>query len=156
VRKQKNVANLNLLPVMNLVTILIPLLLMGAQLMNLAVVDTTLPAICSSCELEAVEEEPLNLGLRISDTGLRLTGADKILDDPTIPCESGACSGLESYNFSALQDRLRQVKSAHPGEEALVVVPDESVPYEVIIGAIDAARQTGERLLFPSVTISGG
>ena len=156
VRKPKTVANLNLLPVMNLVTILIPLLLMGAQLMNLAVVDTTLPAICSSCERDEGTEARLSLSLLISADGLRLEGADRLLDEPSIPCTTGHCASLESYDFALLQERLRQVKDAHPDEEALILVPSEHVPYEVIIGAMDAARQLDDRLLFPAVTISGG
>lgn len=36
---------LDLIPIMNLVTILIPFLIMAAQFVNLAVIDSTLPAI---------------------------------------------------------------------------------------------------------------
>ena len=155
-RKPKSVADLNLLPVMNLITILIPLLLMGAQLMNLAVVDTTLPAICSSCDKDESPEKRLNLRLLISEGGLSLKGADPVLDEASIPCALSQCTSLESYDFAALQDKLRRIKEAHPDEETLILVPGEQVPYEVIIAAMDAARQVGDRLLFPAVTISGG
>ena len=155
-RKPKSSENLNLLPVMNLVTILIPLLLMGAQMMNLAVVDTTLPAICSDCDLEP-KPDRLNLSLIISDEGITLKGADSVLDDPRIPCDVGGCRDLESYDFDRLQRQLTQVKDAWPDSESLILVPGERVPYEVIISVMDAARQTSDdRRLFPSVTISGG
>ena len=155
-RKPTIVARLNLLPVMNLVTILIPLLLMGATLMNLAVVDTTLPAICKDCA-EPGPEVPLRLILEIAPDGLTLSGADRVLDDGRIPCTDDACRSPGSYDFDALQRKLVLVKEQYPDNETLILVPDERTPYEVIIGAMDAARQTPtERTLFPQVTISGG
>ncbi|MFT5682640.1 MAG: biopolymer transport protein ExbD [Myxococcota bacterium] len=156
-RKKTTAAELNLMPVMNLVTILIPLLLMGAQMMNLAVVDTTLPAICNDCDKPDTDDEPLNLSLFVSNEGMTLKGVDRVLDDPRIPCTDGACRSLESYDFATLTRRLTTIKDAHPNKEHLILVPDDRVPYEVIIGVMDAARETGDaRLLFPSVTLSGG
>ena len=157
-RKPEIKAALNLLPVMNLVTILIPLLLMGAQLMNLAVVDTTLPAICNDCGVDPGPdtEKPLHLSLIITAEGLNLSGGSAVIDDGRIPCDSGVCRDVDSYDFATLTERLSAIKDAHPNEETLILVPGERVPYEVIIGAMDAARQSDDRDLFPSVTISGG
>jgi len=157
-RTPKTTASLNLLPVMNLVTILIPLLLMGAQMMNLVVVDTTLPAICSvGCSDSDPTDEPFNLSVLVSADGLTLQGVDRGLEEPRIPCTDGHCRSLESYDFAALTRRLTLIKEAHPRKEHLILVPDERVSYEVIIGVMDAARETSDdRSLFPSVTLSGG
>jgi hypothetical protein len=124
--------------------------------MNLAVVDTTLPAICVDCG-KPDPGEPLNLSLSIAPDGLTLRGVDRVLDDPRIPCLEGDCRGPESYDLAALQRHLVAIKDAHPDKDNLILIPDERIPYEVIIGVMDAARQTPEaRELFPRVTISGG
>ena len=44
-KRNEEAEELNLVPIMNLVTILIPFLLMAAQFISLAVIDSTLPAI---------------------------------------------------------------------------------------------------------------
>ncbi|MDG1482138.1 MAG: biopolymer transporter ExbD [Myxococcota bacterium] len=157
-RTPKTTASLNLLPVMNLVTILIPLLLMGAQMMNLVVVDTTLPAICSSgCSDSDPTDEPFNLSVMVSADGLTLQGVDRGLEEPRIPCTDGHCRSLESYDFATLTQRLTLIKDAHPRKAHLILIPSERVSYEVIIGVMDAARETADdRALFPSVTLSGG
>ena len=54
-RRKEEEQELNLTPIMNLVTILIPFLIMAAQFVNLAVIDSTLPAIGPP---QPVEEEP--------------------------------------------------------------------------------------------------
>lgn len=159
-RKEDNAAELNLLPVMNLVTILIPLLLMSAQLVQLAVIDSTLPAI--SEQIAPPEptptQEPFRLSLAISGEGFTLMGADEVLgeDNNTIPCVDGACATRDSYDFAGLTSKLAEVKGAHPDESVIILVPDVRVPYEVLVAAMDAAREDSGGLLFPNVTIAGG
>jgi hypothetical protein len=57
---------LELMPVMNLVAILIPMLLMGAQVLHLGVIDSTAPAIGP----EGGEASELRLTVAITDRGL--------------------------------------------------------------------------------------
>jgi len=82
-RKKIENPDLDLTPIMNLVTILIPTLLMAAQFVHLAVIDSTLPAIGapSTEQPDPNETPPLNLQLFITAGGLTLmgTGADEIL-----------------------------------------------------------------------------
>ena len=159
-KKQGNkTATLNLLPVMNLVTILIPLLLMSAQLVQLAVIDSTVPAISPNPTPSPAPPNQLRLSLAISSAGFTLMGAEGILDDESarVPCLEAVCTGREGYDFAALQQRLIEIKAAHPDEELIILVPDERTPYEVIVATMDAAREdVGSALLFPNVTIAGG
>ncbi len=170
---------LNLVPVMNLVTILIPFLLMAAEFVSLAVIDSTLPAIGPP---QPVEEEPdkppLNLSLAVTDSGITVLGADAVLfpegappvaegeeRPPTIPCKSGdECTGLDDYNWEELTRILGQIKDEYPDDENVILVPDHRTKYEVIVKTMDHSREDrdnkgpeGEpRLLFPFVVIAGG
>ena len=56
--RAKEADELNLIPIMNLVTILIPFLLMAASFISLAVIDTTLPAIGDPTPQEEPDEPP--------------------------------------------------------------------------------------------------
>ena len=64
---------LNLVPVMNLVSILIPFLVMASSQMQIAVIDSTMPAIGDPQPQEETEEEdedpPLQLNIVITDQG---------------------------------------------------------------------------------------
>lgn len=171
-RKHRHVDEepLNLVPIMNLVTILIPFLLMSAQFVSLAVIDSTLPAITVEVTDTTPPEEKLNLSILITANGFTLTGTDKVLppdsetEGPKIPCLDAGCRSPESYDYHALTERLKKVKDRYESEENVIFVPDGGVPYEVLVLTMDAARDDQEdkddqgkpRTLFPFVVIAAG
>lgn len=74
-RRTAEEAPLDLVPIMNLVTILIPFLLMSAQFVTLAVIDSTLPAIGPPQEVqEEPDEPPLMLSIAVTDQGFTVLG----------------------------------------------------------------------------------
>ena len=116
-RRVVEVEDLNLTPIMNLVTILIPFLVMAAQFVQLAVIDSTLPAIGPPQPTdEEPDKPPLNLSLALTERGVTVMGADAILHPdgapvvaegetrpPTIPCKSGGvCTSVDDYNWNKL------------------------------------------------------
>lgn len=171
---------LNLVPIMNLVTILIPFLLMAAEFVSLAVIDSTLPAIGPpQPQEEEPEKPPLNLSLALTEGGITVLGADAILfpdgappvaegeqRPPTVPCTSGSskCTGMDDYNWGELTRILGQIKDEYPDDENVILVPDSRVKYEIIVKAMDHSREDREnkgpdgepRILFPFVVIAGG
>lgn len=178
-RKKMGAEELNLVPIMNLVTILIPFLLMAAEFVSLAVIDSTLPAIGPP---QPVEEEPdkppLNLSLAITDQGLTVLGADAVLNPegappvaegevrpPTVPCSSGGkCTGLDDYDWAELTRILALIKDEYPDDENVILVPAQRTKYELVVKTMDSSREDrdnrgpdGEpRTLFPFVVIAGG
>lgn len=166
-----DMANLDLVPIMNLVTILIPFLLMSAQFVELAVIDTTLPAIAPEpVTAEPLDEDKLMLSVLVTGNGFTITGADKVLDPndeangPKVACIEAGCRTAESYDYRGLTERLTKVKDRWPNEENVILVPDGSIPYEVIVHTMDATRDDQQdrdgdnkpRLLFPNVVLAGG
>ncbi len=173
---------LNLTPIMNLVTILIPFLVMAAQFVQLAVIDSTLPAIGPPQPAEEEPDKPpLNLSLALTSAGITILGADAVLHPdgapvaegegrpPTIPCPGGRCSRANEYDWSALTTELEKIKDEYPDEGNVILVPDGDVEYEVLVRAMDASRDdrhkrqasgqgTGGEIkeLFPFVVIAGG
>ena len=178
-RRVVEVEDLNLTPIMNLVTILIPFLVMAAQFVQLAVIDSTLPAIGPPQPAdEEPDKPPLNLSLALTERGVTVMGADAILHPdgapvvaegemrpPTIPCKSGGvCTSVDDYNWNKLTTKLSLIKDEYPDEENVILVPDSAIQYEVIVKSMDASRDDPSkpnsdgtsRLLFPFVIIAGG
>lgn len=174
---------LDLVPIMNLVSILIPFLLMAAQFVHLSVIDSTLPAIGEPKEVEEKQEDdkpPLVLTVAITDRGFFVSGADSVLnpegegDDgaegeekerpPTVPCKGDTvCSGPDAYDYDELTRILGLVKDEYPDDENVILLPESRVAYEIIVRVMDACREDrntktsdGFRKLFPFVVIAGG
>lgn len=151
---------LNLVPIMNLVTILIPFLLMAAQFVSYAVIDSTLPAIGPPVETEEEEpeEKPLNLSVAVTFEGFLVGGNHKYLNPDgeegdekgaNIACLTPGCTfdadggegPEEAYNLEELRSLLGKIKDDKPEEQNVILVPDPALPYEVLIMAMDATRE---------------
>ena len=176
---------LNLIPIMNLLTILIPFLTLSAVFMKLSVLPTTLPSSEAAAETETKEkEEPkkddkpkLNLTVSIIKDGFVIAGAGGVLGNqkndggPTIPKKDG------EYDYAALTKKLEEIKKLYPEEKDAILIPEMNltgegdkidIPYQVIIDTMDAIREAPEpfldtdgdgqkdKILFPGVIFSPG
>jgi biopolymer transport protein ExbD len=179
-RRKEAEQELNLVPIMNLVTILIPFLIMAAQFVHLSVIDSTLPAIGPPQPVdEEPEKPPLNLSLAVTDKGISVLGANAVLGGPdeeealaegeerppTVPCKSGGtCTDVDDYDWKELIRLLGMIKDEYPDDENVIILPDSRIHYEIIVQAMDTSREDrdnpgadGEpRLLFPYVVVAGG
>ena len=64
--------------------------------------------------------------------------------------------GAGEYPYKELTAKLREYKTSY-GEnlaENLVLTPDSSVPYSVVVATMDAARTDKAGTLFPGITLS--
>ncbi|MCP4872759.1 MAG: hypothetical protein GY898_29055 [Proteobacteria bacterium] len=154
--------DLNLLPFMNLMTLLIPFLLASIQFMTLAVVDVSMPSIASVRTTSTPDEPPLELTVGISESEFAITGKSERLPEPEIiPIDDLAA-------LTALMVELRAerpVACDPPASRAdwtppeacnVILAPDSTVRYETVIAAMDATRETEEQSLFPYVVVAGG
>ena len=172
-KRGEDAEDLDLVPIMNLVTILIPFLLMASSFVSLAAIDSTLPAIGQPPEATNEEPEPtLSLSIAITSEGYKVIGGDDRLKGEgegedkkgaPIPCKQAGCPSAESYDAEALNELLAKLKDDWEDEENVILVPESSVPYEVIIVTMDAARNDPNKTvdnrprdLFPYVVIAGG
>ena len=157
--------DLNLIPIMNLVSILIPFLLLASGAVKLASIDSTMPAIGAPSEAseppDEEEEPPLTLSIVITEKGFsvkhnkepKLEGeaapaAEGEEKGPTLPCkdESGnelsACDTPEQYDYIGLTKHLVEVQKlyAQPDDQNVILAPESGVKYEVLIRSMDATR----------------
>ncbi|MEN0065523.1 MAG: biopolymer transporter ExbD [Myxococcota bacterium] len=144
---------LDLVPIMNLVTILIPFLLIASSFASLAVIPSVLPAIGPGGERQV---DALELKVHVGDAGFRVEGNDPQLEEGAALLCRGPCRGPETYDLSGLTALLADLKKRHQAERSVILVPDAFVSYELLIATMDAARMDAGDTLFPEVVIAGG
>jgi len=169
--RREHDGQLSILPIMNLVSILIPFLLMTAQFAQISAIETLAPVLPSPGAPSDAADEPVTLLVQLSRTGLKIVGADAVFQAgpqaggvPSLPCKGGFCVGADSYDWAGLTAALSRIKDAFPDEDQLLLLPDEDVPYEAIVRAMDASRADPSargldgrpRPLFPRVVLASG
>ena len=153
---------LNLVPIMNLVTILIPVLLMALKSLELAVVQIDFPAISPSTPDPAAT--PLAITIAVTKQGINIFGADRYLypsgapadRDIAIPCPSNGCLSAEEYDWNSLRDKLvfikREAQLDGRDSDNVILVSQGNLRFGGIVKLLDVTRddpRTGQRL-FPN------
>ena len=155
----EDLEDLNLIPIMNLIVILIPALLLTAAFVQLAVINVSAPQIGSGVAQTKppdTQHKPLNLTIAVTDQGFTIAGTGGVLGDkskdagPTIP-KLG-----EKYDYAGLTKKLSEIKQAFPDDNKVIISADPKIRYDVIVKVMDASRETDGRQLFPVVVLSAG
>jgi len=128
--KYKGRNDLNIVPMIDMMVILVFFLLFTAVFSNTNILQLNLPAPNSS-----VPELPQGLNLEVI---VRQTGID-IADRNT-----GVLSSLPKkdgdYDFKGLNEYLQFVKSKYPATLAASVLLEQDIPYDVLVQTMDNTR----------------
>ena len=160
---------LDLVPIMNMVTILIPFLLLSVSFVTLAAIDATAPSVKPDKSTQTDEDptQQATVTVAVGATGMKVF-ADGLESGENfirvVPCKGKTCDRLTDYDLGGLTDTLSELKEDLPDKEDLILAPDEDLAFEVLIAVMDASRLDPHRLqadgspsdLFPAVVISGG
>ena len=168
VKSKEGSHELNLLPIMNVIMILIPFLIMTAAMIELTIIDTSLPSRGSATpgEKEKTPDKPkLNLTLFITQEGFILAGYGGVLQvDNGVATESEEDKAKESkrfridkisvdgkdgkkemdYDWDKLVKNLKKVKKSYPHHYSIILLPDNEVKYEIIVKLMDLSREYSE------------
>jgi len=169
------IMDLDIRPVMNLMVVLIPLLLLGAQWVKLGAIEINTPPTKSvggdaqNNEQKDKKETDKKIGLKIAIThdgitignAAGLLSSEKAADDggPTIPLLPDG-----SYDYTALKAKLIEIKGKIAGkgykdENRAVISGGKGVKYQVIIDVIDKIQSYPddkgiEKPLFPEINFA--
>jgi biopolymer transport protein ExbD len=138
---KRNEEDLELLPLMNLFVVLIPMLLLSAVFLELAVIKMVLPT--DETPLSKNEIESLNLSIAITD-------AQYVVKGRRLPAQTIDRSSDDSEG--SLRDTLAALTERFPDEHAVVIVSQAETRYDDIISVMDVSRETG----FGNISLSGG
>ncbi|HJK99611.1 MAG TPA: biopolymer transporter ExbD [Polyangiaceae bacterium LLY-WYZ-14_1] len=155
-------SELNIIPFLDITVNLIMFLLMSvAAIAFFTQITSSLPNYGSGARRSgSTAEKSLNLNLFITDRGVTVTGSSGKLQpgcetvtsgqSVTVPLREGA------YDWNGLSECLKKVKSQFQDETEVTIAADPEIPYEVLVGAMDASRNDGDQELFPDILLSAG
>jgi biopolymer transport protein ExbD len=158
-RKKKGIddkiEDLNLVPIMNLVVCLIPIVLFGMSLVKIGVINVNTPKFGMGQSAPAEDDKkPLGLTIAIGKDGfiLKATGANlnDILgipaEQPANPEDAAVNSGVkiakakELYDYLDLYAKLKTIKKQFPEESIVNLTAEADTHFKHVITTMDAIR----------------
>jgi biopolymer transport protein ExbD len=128
IRREKKPAELLLVPMIDIFTVLVTFLLMTAVFSRIAIMQIDLPS-----SVAAKPEEPkFRLEVIVRQDGYELSDGKQAMG--TIPKVQGA------YDLKGLTEGVLAVKREHPTSEDASVLSEPKVPYDELVQAMDAIR----------------
>jgi biopolymer transport protein ExbD len=128
IRRERKPAELLLVPMIDIFTVLVTFLLMTAVFSRIAIMQIDLP----SSVAPKPEEPRFRLEVIVRQDGFELSDGRQAIG--TVPKVSGA------YDLKALTESALAVKREHPASEDASVLSEPKVPYDELIQAMDAIR----------------
>ncbi len=161
VKNRKNAeddSELNMIPIMNIFLVIIPFLLTSVSFFHIKAISTSVPVMADSSPDTATRETvKLTVIVEMRRTDLRLSAISDGLSPEVLQDYDQLLkrSPDGSYPLDQLNQYLQTLKGIYPASDTLLLVPDNTVIYESIIQAMDAARSVNDNPLFPNVVLSG-
>jgi biopolymer transport protein ExbD len=157
-RNSDDDTELNMIPIMNIFLVIIPFLLTSVSFFHIKAINTSVPVMAESTPVSVKPEKiRLTVIVEMRQADMRLTAMAEELDLPGLE-KFEQLIKLQTtgiYPLTEFNKYLQTIKSTYPASDTLILIPDETVLYESIIQAMDAARTFNDRPLFPNVVLSG-
>lgn len=155
---------INILPLMNIVMLLIPFLLLSTQFIKIGVVEVSSPSCCAirhDGPEQRPPKPPLNLSMSITRKGVSLLTRGAALGPGCKPRETKAALPTfqkvsTGHDWRSVRKCLKKLKADFPHEDQVIVMAEPEIKYKVIIKAMDMSRKDGKKKLFPRVLLSAG
>ena len=122
--------DLNLIPIMNLIVCLVPIVLLGMSVVKVGVIETQAPRFVNPCQGGCDETPPLHLALHVTADSIELR-------------KGARTDELERFardDLAGLYRRLIALKAAHPEETVANLSADDRIAYREVIAVMDVMR----------------
>lgn len=141
---------LNLTPYLDIITTLVIFLIFTFQVViEFRLIELLPPAYTGASAGNASDQNPeVTLTMFIHDKGYKLVTNQPELGAVDIPLKGTA------YDNERLTQELDRVKRALGIGDSLIITAADDIPYETVVGAMDAAREFENRRLFPDVLLA--
>jgi len=132
--------DLKLMPLMNIIIALIPMLLLSAVFLEVHVIETSLPRDAGVEAAEAsAKQPPLDLAVHVRKAAYIVEGHG--LEPRVLPRRGNAAP--DSVTMEALTAILRAGAATRPGTSEVRIVAESRTHYQEVISLMDAARAAG-------------
>ncbi len=154
-REEFDEGELNLLPIMNLICLLIPFLLLAAQFVKVGVIMVETPHVTRNPGAKASSKEKLDLTLVLTNEGYYLKSSQGS------ECPAGATQdrklcfkredgkltpkvlkALQHHLWRLYASKYKNFSFANPDDRhAITLTPEPNVPYDDLVKTLDAIRE---------------
>ena len=165
VREEHELGELNIVPYLDILMNLIMFMLLSITgLAAFGILNVSAPSYGgpTAAAQDDSDKPKLLLSVLISKKGFYVAGAGGVLGPqsgsvnpaelpPTLPRKADG-----SYDYASLTAQLLGVKKEFPAETKVIIGAESDIPYEVLVGTMDAVRETAaleRKILFPDVTL---
>lgn len=181
-RLEEETEEINIMPLMNIIMLLIPFLIMSTEFIKLGVINVTAPKLGSGRASQPETNDkpkkpPLNLTISVTDKGLTLiTRGNKIPEGCILKQAAGSGAKRlptvrktgKDYNYDQLRECLTKIKDLFTSEKRVIIMASPSIKYSVIVKIMDYSRsgksekkypyepEKGKEGMFPEVVLSAG
>lgn len=151
-----------LIPILNLVCMLIPLLLYGAVFLRFMVIEVNSPRMSSVPQQQPEETEKLNLTVMVTDQGFTFKVNPKYrlpwmsMSTETASAGPDIPKKDDDWDYVELNRKLKEIKENHREETQIILGAEDDIKYDVLIQTMDWSRGTESDRLFPNVTLTRG
>ena len=159
---------LNITPVMNLMVVLIPLLLLGVEMVKLSIVEIDLPPASGPSNKGSDDQNPekekvKKLGLKIAITanGISLATASAVMsgeqgEGPTVPVQVDGEQNLDMLKEKLIELKKAIVDQKFKDQNTAIITAGKDIEYQVIINVLDVIQSFEDdngdiQPLFPQV-----
>jgi biopolymer transport protein ExbD len=129
-RRERKQAELLLVPMIDIFTVLVAFLLMTAVFSRIAIMQIDLP----SSAAPKPEQPQFRLEIIVRQDGFELSDGKQVIS--TVEKVGG------EYDLDGLTERVLTVKREHPTTEDVSVLSEPKVPYNELVQVMDAIRST--------------
>jgi biopolymer transport protein ExbD len=139
---------LNIIPILDAVFIFIFFLLFSTQFVKIYVIESDVPIVSEVPSEEVVEDEPLNLTVKISRNQIIVTkGIDNNIHK--------TFSRTEKFDLNLLKEVVLDLKKQHPKEKFVIISPEANVKNDAVIKIIDSVKKLPEGVRVLNVENNG-
>jgi len=133
--------DLKLMPLMNIIIALIPMLLLSAVFLEVKVIETSLPRDAdASAAAQVPAEPPLDLAVHVRANLYVIEGHGV---QPLLVARRPNAPAPDSVATQQLEQALQGITAAHPGTTDVRIVAEARTRYQEVISLMDVARAAG-------------
>ena len=137
---EKIAGDLNVMPLMNLFIVLIPMLLLSAVFVEITVIEMNQSS--DDQQTPPPEEKPLSLAIHVSE-GNYVVAGNGIRSRTISKSPSNDGGVISDATRSELAKALGEVRAAHPSNQSVQIVAQETTHYDELILLMDISRDAG-------------
>ena len=176
VRLEEPIEEINIMPLMNIIMLLIPFLILSTEFIKIGVINVAAPKLSTGQASQTEPEKkpdkpPLNLTISVTEKGLTLlTRGKKIADGCLLDAQTTEQDSItvkkvgNKHNYQSLTQCLKKIKDLFKEEKRVIIMGEPEIRYEIVVELMDASRDTGKNdpktgkpeELFSEVVLSAG